>query len=108
MNGKGTVDDQIFSLLNYKALVTTDVTDGFQKSMDINKADIEELQQIDFARQDGTLPRSSSSEDPQAKQSLLEKFFEKKNDTFNKRTKDKGKVIIEEVEDDSSVNDPEA
>ena len=48
MNGKGTVDDQIYSLLNYKALVTTDVTDGFQRSMDIKNADIEELQQIDF------------------------------------------------------------
>ena len=29
MKGPGTVDEQIFSLLNFKALVTTDITDGF-------------------------------------------------------------------------------
>jgi len=31
---------------------------------------------------------------------MLEKFFEKKR-TFNKRTKDKGKIIAEEIEESS-------
>ena len=54
INGRGTVDDQIFSLVNYKQLVTTDVTDGFKTSLDIKQAELEELP-IDELAKDGTI-----------------------------------------------------
>lgn len=101
MNGLRTVDDQIFSLLNSKALITTDVTDGFKTSLNINKTELEEVQVEEFANKDGTLPRSSSDDpDKKPKQSMLEKFFEKKMN-FNKRTKDKGPIITEDIEESS-------
>lgn len=103
MNGRGTVDDQIFELLHSKALVTTDVTDGFKTSMNINKTDLDDVPLNEFAGKDGTIQRSSSETDNKPKQSMLEKFFDKKGTTtFNKRTKDKGRVITEEIEDSSS------
>ena len=37
MLGAGTVDDQIFQIINNKALVTTDVIDGFKTSMNIKE-----------------------------------------------------------------------
>ena len=110
MNGRGTVDDQIFELLHNKALVTTDVTDGFRTSLNINKTDLEELPVEEFANKDGTVARTSSNggKDSGGKQSLLEKFFEKKNlDNFNKRTKPKGPVIAEEIDESSSQGDQE-
>ena len=100
MNGLRTVDDQIFQLLNSKALITTDVTDGFKKSLNINKTELEEVPVKEFANKDGTLPRSSSDDPDKPKQSMLEKFFEKKA-TFNKRTKDKGPIVAEDIEESS-------
>ena len=102
MNGRGTVDDQIFDLLHSKALVTTDVTDGYKTSMNINKTELDEVPIDEFAGKDGTIQRSSSETDNKPKQSMLEKFFDKQGTvTFNKRTKDKGRVITEEIEDSS-------
>ena len=70
--------------------------------MNITNADIDDLPLEDFANKDGTIQRSSSSgeKDGKPQQSMLEKFFEKKR-TFNKRTKDKGKIIAEEIEESS-------
>jgi len=55
MNGIGTVDDYIFKLLNDKSLVTSDVTDGFKTSLNINKTDLEDLPIEEFANKDGTI-----------------------------------------------------
>jgi len=98
MNGRGTVDDYIFQLLNSKSLVTSDVTDGFKTSLNINRTELDEVPIDEFANKDGTIQRSSSSGGdmgtPGNKQSMLENFFAKKSgDTFNRRTKDKGRVI---------------
>ena len=62
MNGLGTVDDYIFQLLNSKSLVTSDVTDGFKTTLNINKTDLEDLPLHEFANKDGTIQRSSSSD----------------------------------------------
>ena len=35
MHGRGTIDDQIFQLLNDKSLVTSDITDGFKTSLNL-------------------------------------------------------------------------
>ena len=43
MNGRGTLDDQIFQLINYKQLITTDVTDGFKTSLNIDRTDPNEI-----------------------------------------------------------------
>lgn len=113
MNGRGTVDDEIFKLINNKALVTTDVTDGFKTSLNITQTELEELPIDEFANKDGTIQRSidtiqrksDGSTGSKANQSMLEKFFQKKSDTFNKRTKDKGKVIAEDIEDSGDDSD---
>jgi hypothetical protein len=55
MNGRGTVDDYIFQLVHYKQLVTTDVTDGFKTSLNINKTDLDEVPLEEFANKDGTI-----------------------------------------------------
>jgi len=55
MNGKGTVDDQIFDLVHFKQLVTTDVTDGFKTSLNITNTDLDELAVDEFANKDGTI-----------------------------------------------------
>ena len=108
MNGRGTVDDHIFSLLHSKSLITSDVTDGFQKSLNIDIISQKEIPTDEFANKDGTVQRRSdeSSNDADFKQSMLEKFFDKKN-TFNKKTKQKGPVYREEIDLSSSGSDGE-
>lgn len=44
MLGHGTVDDQIFQMINSKAMVTTDVTDGCKTSMNIQEAQVGEIE----------------------------------------------------------------
>ena len=86
--------------------MTTDVTDGMKTSLNIGRTDLEEVPVEEYANKDGTLARSSSSDlDRPIKQSLLEKFFENKKPTFNKRTKDKGPVIAEGIEFSDSDED---
>ena len=59
MNGRGTVDDMIFSLVHAKQLITTDVTDGFKTSLNIAVADADELPVDEF--KDGTIAERDSS-----------------------------------------------
>ena len=64
MNGRGTVDDQIFEIVHFKQLVTTDVTDGFKTSLNISVGvtDVNELPIDDFANKDGTVARTDSGD----------------------------------------------
>ena len=58
MHGIGTIDDQIFQLLNDKSLVTTDITDGFKTSLNLQRQEIDQIQLEDISK-DGTFERKN-------------------------------------------------
>ena len=79
MLGHGTVDDQIFQMINSKAMVTTDVTDGCKTSMNIKEAQFGE---IEFECNGGVPFQPPEEEDKKAplpKQKTLDSFFSKDN-----------------------------
>ena len=53
-------------MLNAKALVTTDVTDGIKTSLNISKTDLEDLQVVEFANKDGTIVGNNPPAEPKA------------------------------------------
>ena len=77
--------------------MTTDVTDGFKTSLNINRVEQEEVPVDEFAGKDGTIPQEETT---RPKQSMLEKFFDKAN-TFTRRTKSRGPVVQEDIESSS-------
>lgn len=99
LHGRQTLDDLIFDLLNYKSLVTTDITDGRKVSLGMCKTDMQKIELEEVAK-DGTII------DPkvQDKQSRLHDFFALKNEeNFVKRKKSKAKIAhTEEIEESSS------
>ncbi len=43
LHGRDTIDDMIYELLHEKSLVTTDITDGARKDLNLTKTDIKEI-----------------------------------------------------------------
>jgi SWI/SNF-related matrix-associated actin-dependent regulator 1 of chromatin subfamily A len=54
LHGRQTLDDLIFDLLNYKSLVTTDITDGRKVSLGMCKTDMQKIELEEVAK-DGTI-----------------------------------------------------
>ena len=69
MHGRGTIDDQIFQLLNDKSLVTSDITDGQKASLNLNRQVIDDIKLEELAK-DGTVERKNP-------QKSLSDFFNK-------------------------------
>jgi hypothetical protein len=46
LHGRQTLDDLIFDLLNYKSLVTTDITDGRKVSLGMCKTDMQKTSML--------------------------------------------------------------
>ena len=81
--------------MNDKSLVTTDITDGFKTSLNLQRQELDQIQ-IEEISKDGTFERK----DPQK---TLQSYFEKANTSgFIKRTKRKNQVVEEQIEDDDS------
>ena len=100
MHGRGTIDDQIFQLLNDKALVTSDITDGFKATLNLNRQGIDDIQLTELGK-DGTVERKNP-------QKSLESFFAKKKtnefNTRDKSMKSAGPEVVEGIEESDNEN----
>ena len=64
-------------MIHSKALVTTDVTDGFKTSLNINKAEVNEIE-FDHPEGHNNFRDARNLEPPKPKQKTIESFFTKK------------------------------
>lgn len=106
LHGKGTLDDEIYSILHEKSLVTTGVTDGRKVDLNLKRTEKQNLDKSGM--KDGTMekpveePKRSSS----PKETTIDQFFNKRPH-LKKLKKQKSELITEEIEEDSSVDDLE-
>ena len=107
LHGHDTMDDMLFELLQDKSLVTTGITDGSRKTLNLIKTDRKQIDIGSMAAKDGTVVQETNSSaegnggSPAPEQSRLEHFFNTgHNENFVKRPVKLtvASVIAEEIE----------
>jgi hypothetical protein len=107
LHGRDTMDDMLFELLQDKSLVTTGITDGSRKTLNLTKTDMKQIDMGSMAAKDGTMVQEANSSaegsggSPAPEQSRLERFFNtSRNETFVKRPVKLtvATVVAEEIE----------